>query len=133
MTARSNAQVERRIFLLGALLIAVGSAATLIFFGRLPALSVLAGGLLAALNMAWLRHTIRQVTLQDPQISKRRVLAGFTFRLLLIPLCLYAMIRFLFWSIPAAVAGFTLFHCSIFLEGILEAVSRSSGDHARAE
>jgi hypothetical protein len=36
------------------------------------------------------------------------------------------MIRFLFLSIPAAVAGFALFNCSIFVEGILEALKGSS-------
>ncbi len=133
MTPLSSAFVERRIFLMGGLLLAAGSVVAWFFFGRLVAVSFFAGGLLAALNMAWLRQTVRAITLNDPKVSKRRVLAGFILRLLLIPLCLYAMIRFLFWSIAAAVAGFALFHCSIFLEGILEAIDRTSGKHARAK
>ncbi len=133
MSPLSSAFIERRIFLIGAALLAAGSLVTLLYFGRLTAISFFTGGLLAALNMAWLRQTVRSITLQDQKVSKRRVLAGFFLRLLLIPLCLYAMIRFLFWSIPAAVAGFALFHCSIFLEGILEAIDRSPGKHARAK
>jgi hypothetical protein len=54
-----------------------------------------------------------------------RVLAGFICRLLLIPLCLYAMMRFLFLDVIAAVAGFALFVCSVFVEGILEAFGSS--------
>ncbi len=133
MTALSNSFVEKRIFVLGGLIVAAGSAAVWFVFGGVTGISFLAGGVLAALNLAWLRQTIRALTLSDPKISKRRVLAGFFLRLLLIPLCLYAMIRFLFWSILAAVAGFALFHCSVFLEGILEALDRSSGKHARAK
>ncbi len=133
MTPLPNSLVERRIFLLGAALVAGGSIAAWLLFNAVVGISFLAGGVLAALNMAWLRQTVRSITMNDQKISKRRVLTGFVLRLLLIPLCLYAMIRFLFWSIPAAVAGFAFFHCSIFVEGILEALSRSSGKHARAE
>ena len=133
MIPLSNASIERRIFAIGGVLLAGGCLISWLLLGGMTAVAFLAGGLLAALNMAWLRQTVRAVTLNDPKISKRRVLAGFILRLLLIPLCLYAMIRFLFWSISAAVAGFALFHCSIFLEGILEAIGRSTGKHARAK
>jgi hypothetical protein len=125
--------VERRIFMLGAGLIAAGGATAWFFFGAKPAISLLAGGVLAALNMAWLRQTVQAITLNDAKTSKYRVLAGFFLRLLLIPLCLYAMIRFLFWTMSAAVAGFALFHCGLFLEGILEALNRSNRKHARTE
>ena len=133
MTAPSNPFVEKRIFVLGGLMVAAGSAVAWFISGAVASFSFLAGGLLVALNLAWLRQTIRDLTLNDPKISKRRVLAGFFLRLLLIPLCLYAMIRFLFCSVWAAVAGFALFHCSVFLEGILEALDRRSGKHARAK
>jgi hypothetical protein len=133
MSQVTNSFIERRIFRLGACLLAVGGAAAWFFFGGIAAVSLLVGGALAALNMAWLRQTVRAITLNDAKSSKRRVLAGFVLRLLLIPLCLYAMIRFLFWSMSAAVFGFALFHCSLLLEGILEALDRSSGKHARTE
>ena len=64
--------------------------------------------------------------LNDQKSSKRRILAGYFLRLLLIPLCLYAMIRFLFLGVLAAVAGFAVFNCSIFVEGVLEAFKSSS-------
>ena len=133
MSQVPNRFIERRIFWLGSCLLAAGCAVTWIYFGMLTAISFLFGGMLAALNMAWLRHTVSFLTLHDAKVSKRRVLAGYLLRLLLIPLCLYAMIRFLFWSLTAAVAGFALFHCSILFEAILEALDRSPGKHARAK
>jgi hypothetical protein len=129
----SSRLLERRIFHLGIWLVAGGSLVTWLLFGRLHALSLLVGGALAALNLAWLRATVNAVVLNDQKTSKRRILAGFFLRLLLIPLCLYAMIRFLFWSVPAAVAGFALFHCSIFLEAILETLGHSPEKHERAK
>jgi hypothetical protein len=133
MSESSSRLLERRIFWLGGWLVAAGSIVTWLLFGRITAISLLVGGLLAALNLAWLRQTVNAITLNGQKTSKRHVLAGFFLRLLLIPLCLYAMIRFLFWSVSAAVAGFVLFHCSIFLEAILEALGRSPGKHARAK
>jgi hypothetical protein len=133
MSPSSNRLAERRIFVLGAAAVAAGTAAVWWFWDSVTAASFLTGGALSALNIAWLRQTVRSISFDDPKASKRRILAGFILRLLLIPLCLYAMIRFLFWSIIAAVAGFALFHCGIFLEGILEALDRSPGKHARAE
>ncbi len=133
MTHLSSAFVEKRIFILGGLIVVIGCAVAWFAFGPRTSVSFFTGGLLAGLNTAWLRQTVRSLTLSDPKISKRRVLAGFFLRLLLIPICLYAMIRFLFWSIAAAVAGFAVFHCSIFIEAILEAIDRSPGKHARAK
>ena len=133
MTSPSSRLLEKRIFSYGGLLVAVGGGVTWLWFGSVSAISLVIGGVLAALNMAWLRQTVNAALLNDQKTSKRRVLAGFFLRLLLIPLCLYAMIRFLFWSVPAAVAGFALFHCSIFLAAILEASGRSPEKHARAK
>lgn len=133
MNRLASPQIEKRIFLLGAGLLAAGAVVTFTWFDAISTVSLLAGGGLAALNVAWLRRTVRAITPGDTKAPKRHVLAGFVLRLLLIPLCLYAMIRFLFWDIIAAVAGFALFHCSIFLEGILEILSRNTGKHARAK
>jgi hypothetical protein len=82
--------------------------------------SFLAGGALAGLNLAWLHRSVRAV-LCGAKAPKRRILIEFFCRVLLIPLGLYAMIRFLFLSVPAAVAGFAVFSCSVLIEGILEA------------
>ena len=46
-------------------------------------------------------------------------------RLLLIPLCLYAIMHFFFWGIIAAIAGFAVFGCGIFLEGMFERLSKA--------
>ena len=94
-------------------------------FGGRIGLSFLAGGALAGGHIIWLRSTIGAVFARDPERSKIKILAGFFLRLLLIPLCLYVMIRFLFLDIIAAVAGFAVFVCSVFAEGVLEAFGSS--------
>jgi len=43
------------------------------------------------------------------------------------------MIRFLFLDLLAAVAGFAVFLCSVFVEGILEAFGSSQDSYARAK
>ncbi len=113
--------IERRIFAIGSWLVAGGTLPIWLLLGWKDALSFLIGGTLAAVNMAMLRSAVGAAMLHDQKRSKRRILGGYFLRLLLIPLCLYAMIRFLFLGIIAAVGGFALFNCSIFIEGILEA------------
>jgi hypothetical protein len=122
--------IERRIFRIGAWLTCVGCVVTWLLFDFRNGISLLAGGALAGANLALLRSAVNAALLYDPKRSKRRILAGYFLRLLLIPLCLYAMIRFLFLGVLAAVAGFALFNCSIFVEGILEARKGSSRHHA---
>jgi hypothetical protein len=123
-------EVERRIFWIGAWLTGAGSLVTWFLFGFVNGISFLAGGVLAGVNLALLRVAVNAAILYDPKRSKRRILAGYFLRLLLIPLCLYAMIRFLFLGVLAAVAGFALFNCSIFVEGVLEARRGSAKRHA---
>jgi hypothetical protein len=94
------------------------------------AISFLSGGVLGGLNLLWLRQTVHSIAFYDPKGSKRRILAGYFLRLLLIPLCLYAMIRFLFLGVLALVAGFAIYNFSILIEGILEALSSRSKHHA---
>ncbi len=118
--------IERRIFRLGVVLTISGGILCAIFFGPRTAVSFAGGGLLAGLNLAWLRSGVNAAFAKDPSRHKGRILGGFFLRLILIPLTLYAMIRFLSVSIPAAVAGFAVFNCSIFVEGILEAFDNSS-------
>src|SRR5512140_369001 len=122
-TLRENS--EKRVFRIGILVIALGSVAIFPFFGLRAGGSFLAGGALSAVSLLWLRHSVGSLTLANAKHSKQRALAGFLLRLLLIPLCLYVMIRVLHISVPAAVAGFAAFHCSIFIEGILEAFEGS--------
>jgi hypothetical protein len=123
--------VERRLFGIGALLLAAGTLLTGVLFGLKAALSFLAGGSLGAASLAWLRHTVNSLVFSDPRRSASRILGGYLLRLVLIPLCLYVMIRFLFAGIIAAVAGFAAFNCSIFIEGLLEAFKGSAKSHAR--
>ena len=116
---------ERRLLLLGICLTVAGSLLSLLFWGWVVSLSFAAGGLLGGGNLVWLRASISSIVFHDPDRSRTRVLAGFFLRLLLIPLSLYVMIRFLFMDILAAVAGLTVFVCSVFIEGVLEAFGRS--------
>ncbi len=113
--------VERRIFWLTCSLSAGGSLITAIFFGWRQGWSFAAGAALAGIDLLWLRATVNAIFLRSMKRSKLKILTGFFLRLVLIPLCLYAMIRFLFLGILAAVAGFAVFVCSVFIEGILEA------------
>jgi F0F1-type ATP synthase assembly protein I len=122
--------LERRLLLVGACLLLLGGATILTIWDLNRTLSFVGGGLLGGLSLTWLRKGLGAIFSEDRKTAKRRVLAGFLLRLLLIPLCLYAMIRFLFLSVPAAVAGFAVLHFSVFIEGIREAFSNSSKKHA---
>jgi len=125
MTAPRVEALERRLFWLSLALSAVGSLVAWICFGGREAISFVGGAGLAGGELLWLRSTIYTIFSGDLKGSKLKVLAGFFLRLLLIPLCLYAMIRFLFLDIIAAVAGFAVFVCSVFVEGVLEAFGSS--------
>ncbi len=119
------ANLERRLLWLGLALALGGSLLAWLAFGARAGLSFAAGAALAGGNLSWLRSSIGAVVSGDPKRSKLQVLGGFFLRLLLIPLCLYAMIRFLFLDILAAMAGFAVFICSVFIEGVLEAFGSS--------
>lgn len=108
-----------RAFRTGAILVAAGTVAAGLIFGLPYALSFLAGGLLSALNLAMLRSSIN-AALSRSSNPKFRTIGAYVLRLLLIPLCLYAIIRLFFYGIIAAIAGFAVFGCGIFLEGLLE-------------
>ena len=116
--------IERRIFRIGAMMSLAGTAVCAMVFGIRIGVSFLAGSLLGALSLAWLRWTVTRIVFADPEGSVNRVIVGFILRLLLIPLCLYAMIRFLLAGVVAAVAGFALFTCGIFIEGVYEALKK---------
>ena len=118
--------LERRLFHISAWLLLIGGIATLAVSDLNRSVSFVTGGLLGGASLAWLRRGLGAIFSEDQKTSKRRVLAGFLLRLLLIPLCLYAMIRFLFLNVPAAVAGFAVFSCSVLVEGVLEARERTS-------
>jgi len=124
--------VERRIFLIGTSLTTAGAVIGTVVFGMREGLSFLFGGALGGASLAWLRGTVGSLMLRDRRGSITRVIVSFMLRLLLIPLCLYAMIRFLYGGLIAAVAGFAVFNCSIFVEGVYEAL-KGSGKDARTE
>jgi len=128
MTAERSAgmgQIERRLFKYGVILVALGSIAAGVLGGGRGVFSLAAGGALAAGGLYWLRGTVGSILLTDRKVSRARVLTGFLLRVLLLPLALYVMIRFLFLNIPATVAGFALFYGGILVEGVLETLSRS--------
>lgn len=117
-------EVERRIFWIGACLSLGGAVACAAVFGLRHGFALLAGGVLGGLSLAWLRWTVTRIVFSDRKGSVNRVIVGFILRLLLIPLGLYAMIRFLLAGVVAAVAGFALFTCGIFIEGVYEALKK---------
>jgi hypothetical protein len=120
MTAQAGS-IERRLFWLTLAFSAGGSFFAGALFGWRQGISFLAGAALAGIDVLWLRSTVNSIFLRSMKRSKLKILTGFFLRLVLIPLCLYVMIRFLFLGIIAAVAGFAVFVCSVFVEGILEA------------
>ena len=114
-------EFERRLFWIGGLLAAAGSIATGLMFGLKYGASFLAGGLLSALNMMLLIRAVNSALARSPRISDFRIALTYISRLLLIPLCLYAIMRLFFFGIIAATAGFAAFSCGIFVEGVFEA------------
>lgn len=132
MSESEHRKLETRLIHIGTWLAAAGGVLTWFFFDLCHALSFLGGSFLAGISILWLRGVLNAALLQERKAPKWRVLTGFLLRLMLIPLCLYAMIRFLFLSVPAAVAGFAVVHGSILVEGILEILGGST-HNARAK
>jgi hypothetical protein len=121
----SSATFERRVFRIGAWLVAGGSLGTGLIFGLKYGISFLAGGLLSAVNLRMLIRTINAALARSSKVSSLRITAGYIVRLLLIPLCLYAIMHFFFRGIIAATAGFVVFSSGILIEGIFEAAKSS--------
>jgi len=121
----SSGKFERRVFWIGGWLVAAGSLTTGLVFGWNYGASFLAGGLLSAINLRLLIRTVNSALARSSRISSIRIAAVYIFRLLLIPLCLYAIMHFFFFGIIAATAGFVVFSSGILLEGIFEAVKSS--------
>ena len=116
----SSGRFEGRLFRIGGWLVAVGSLATVLIFGWKYGLSFLAGGVLSAINLKLLIRSVNSALARSSNVSHLRIAAIYISRLLLIPLCLYAIMHFLFFGIIAATAGFVVFSSSILIEGILE-------------
>ena len=133
MASQRSASLERRLFRIGLILTATASLVAFLWSGLAAAVSCIAGGALAAVSMHWLNRTVSAVVSPHPRASKRSVLLGYVLRLMLIPLCLYAMLRLHFLSIPAVVGGFAAFTFAALIEGILEAAGRRPDSDARAE
>jgi hypothetical protein len=115
------AGIELRLFRISLGIALAGCVLVWLAMGMRSGLSFAAGSALGGVNLSWLRHTLAAIFSDDLKRAKFKVLGGFFLRLLLIPLCLYVMIRFLFLDVVAAVAGFAVFICSVFVEGVLEA------------
>jgi len=116
---------ESRSFRMGAILILAGTVVTGLILGFSYAICFLAGGLLAAVNILMLRHSINSA-IRRPSNPKFRTVGSYILRLLLIPICLYAIMRLFFWGIIAAIAGFAVFGLGVFLEGVAEVFRGSS-------
>lgn len=117
----SSNRFERRIFYIGGLLVAGGGITTGFLFGWSYAASFLAGGLLSALNLKLLIRSVTAALARSSKVSPVRIAATYILRLLLIPLCLYAIMHFLYFGIIAATAGFLVFSGGILVEGVYEA------------
>lgn len=117
--------LERRLLWIGGALVCLGSVFVALIYGVYYGASFLAGGILSAANLAWLRHTVDSALWRADK-SQFRIVAGFILRLMLIPLCLYAIIRLFFFGIIAAIAGFAVFSSCILVEGLLEAFKSGS-------
>ncbi|HTY63255.1 MAG TPA: ATP synthase subunit I [Acidobacteriota bacterium] len=122
----SSATFERKVFWIGMWMVAAGTAVTALSFGLRYGICFLLGGLLSAVNLKLLIRTVNAALARSDRISGIRITAGYILRLLLIPLCLYAIMHFLFSGIIAATAGFVVFSSGFLIEGIFEAVK--SGD-----
>ncbi len=133
MASERKNLLERRLFRIGLILTAAAAVAGFIWSGLEAAVSCTVGGALAAVSMYWLSRTVSAVVAPRPEASKRSVLLGYVLRLMLIPLCLYAMLRLHFLSIPAVVGGFAAFTFAALIEGILEAAGKRPDSDARAE
>ena len=133
MASDRRKPIEQRLFRIGLILTGVASAIGWVWAGFEAAVSCVAGGALAAISMHWLSRTVSAVVSARPKASRRSVLVGYVLRLMLIPLCLYAMLRLHFLSIPAVVGGFAAFTFAALIEGILEAAGRRPDSDARAE
>jgi hypothetical protein len=114
------ADIELRLFRISLGIALAGCLLVWLYWGTRAGLSFAAGSVLGGLNLSWLRLTLAEVFSGDLKRAKLKVLGGFFLRLLLIPLCLYVMIRFLFLDVLAVVAGFAVLICSVFVEGVLE-------------
>jgi hypothetical protein len=121
----SSGKFERRVFWIGGWLVAAGSLTTGLVFGWNYGASFLAGGLLSAINLRLLIRTVNSALARSSKISSIRIAAVYIFRLLLIPLCLYAIMHFFFFGIIAATAGFVVFSSSILIEGVFEGFKSS--------
>jgi hypothetical protein len=123
----SSAEFERRVFWIGSSLVVAGTVLAFLIFGLMYGVSFLAGGLLSAVNLKFLIRTINAALAKSSRVSSVRITAGYILRLLLIPLCFYAIMHFFFFGIIAATAGFVIFSSGILVEGILEAVKGDAG------
>lgn len=121
----SSEVFEIRSFRIGMILIFFGTTLTGLLLGFRYGLCFLAGGLLSALNLSMLKHSINSALGRSANPMFRTV-GSYLLRLLLIPLCLYAIMRLFFFGVIAAIAGFVVFGCGFLLEVVLEAFKGSS-------
>jgi hypothetical protein len=121
----NSGQFEHRLFRIGGWLVAVGCLGAGLIFGLNHGISFLLGGLLAAINLKLLIRTVNSALARTRKVSNIRLAVTYILRLLLIPLCLYAIMHFFFFGVIAATAGFVAFSSSILVEGIFEALKSS--------
>lgn len=115
-----SAAFVRRSFWAGTGMAAVGAVLTAIIWGPKHGISFLLGYLLSVVNLRLLVRSVNAALDRGKKIGGIRIAAAYILRLLLIPLCLYAMMHFLFFKVIAAIAGFAVFSGGFLIEGIIE-------------
>jgi len=110
---------------MGVIMVVAATIGTSIVFGLPYGICFLVGGVLAAINIVVLRNSINSALTRSSN-PKFRTVGSYILRLLLIPLCLYGIMRLFFFGVIAAIAGFAVFGCGVFLEAVREVFRGSS-------
>lgn len=120
-TERSLADLShRRILLIMAVLVVLGSAAGLIFVGGKFGASILIGGLLSFVNYYWLKHTLRVIFDRAQGGEKPRLFAfGYIIRYVVFGFVI--LMIYLSQAIPitGVIAGLGSFAIAVVIEGFL--------------
>lgn len=92
-TPRSEQQIQSLLTKGSWVVLGILVLLSLLFATPIFAVSVAVGGLLAILNLYWLRNTLRRVLAEQPAASNRYVQVRYLLRFSLLALALYALLK----------------------------------------